>query len=157
MMNASLKVANQASATILLFVEAMERGRLTFDEAYPNGMADVAISLMDPIVTKLEAPADQVRLDVIGLDQDTDAEEQFMHLRDTLTYLLTILSHKQPILLLTQLVKCLAIFERLAHEAPSHSQMQTYTQLYQVFLALLEIYQHRRLNQLIPTYEASGA
>lgn len=68
MMNESIKVAHQACSTILLFVEAMERGKLQFEHVYPNGVTDVANILIDQIVAKLEAPTDKVRLDVIDLD-----------------------------------------------------------------------------------------
>lgn len=72
----------------------MERGRLTFEEVYPNGMPDLAVELIEPIVARLEAPLDKVRLNVIDLNQDSDFEEQYLHMRDTLGHLISILCHK---------------------------------------------------------------
>ena len=37
-MNDSLKVAQQASSTVLIFLEAIERGRLHFELSYPQGL-----------------------------------------------------------------------------------------------------------------------
>ena len=45
-------------------------------------------------MAKLEAPFDRIRLDKIDLDADTENEEQFILLRDTLCYLLTMIAHK---------------------------------------------------------------
>ena len=67
MLNDSLKVAYQASLTILIFVEAMERGKLMFENVYPNGIADIAAQLIDSIVSKLEVPPG-VRLHAVDLD-----------------------------------------------------------------------------------------
>ncbi len=53
----------------------MERGRLTFEGSYPNGVPDLAVELIEPIVARLEAPLDKVRLNVIDLNQDSDFEE----------------------------------------------------------------------------------
>ena len=39
MLNESLKVAQQASSTVLIFLEAMERGKLTFEQRYPHGLS----------------------------------------------------------------------------------------------------------------------
>ena len=38
-------------------------------------MQEFAATLIEQIVTKLEAPRDQVRLDAIDLDNDTESEE----------------------------------------------------------------------------------
>ena len=38
MLSDSLKVSVQAGLTILTIVESMERGRLSFEQQYPNGM-----------------------------------------------------------------------------------------------------------------------
>jgi len=46
MMNESLKVAQQASCTLLIFIEAMERGKLTFEHVYPNGIQEVSALLV---------------------------------------------------------------------------------------------------------------
>lgn len=110
MMNDSLKVAQQASSTVLIFLEAIERGRLTFDERYPQGIPQIAASLIDQIMAKLEAPLDRVRLDQIDLDADTENEEQFIQLRDTLCYLLTMIAHRQIVILKSALAKCLDLF-----------------------------------------------
>ena len=94
-MKQSLKVAHKASQTILILVEAMERGKLNLEQQYPNGLQDIANQLIDPILNKLYVPEDgNLRLNAINLDQDTEAEEQYMLMRDTLHYLLTIISHR---------------------------------------------------------------
>jgi hypothetical protein len=77
----------------------MERGRLTFEGVYPNGVSDLASVLIEPIVARLEAPLDKIRLNTIDLSQDTDFEEQYLHMRETLGHLINILCHKQLVLL----------------------------------------------------------
>ena len=92
-------------------------------------------------MAKLEAPLDRVRLHQIDLDADTESEEQFIVLRETLCYLLTILAHRQIILLRSSLVKCLDFFV-----AEKVAGGQRLTQLYHVYLTVLEIYQRKRLS-----------
>ena len=58
----------------MIFVEAMERGKLMFEHNYPNGMADIAAQLIDSIVSKLQLP-NEVRFHAVDLDQDTEVEE----------------------------------------------------------------------------------
>ena len=53
MLSDSLKVSVQAGLTILNIVESMERGRLSFEQQYPNGMQDVASILTEPLIEKL--------------------------------------------------------------------------------------------------------
>ena len=53
MLSDSLKVSVQAGLTILTIVESMERGRLSFEQQYPNGMQDVASMLTEPLIEKL--------------------------------------------------------------------------------------------------------
>ena len=57
-MSAQIKIAHEACSTILLYLEAMQVGKLTFEQAFPNGLSDMAANLIEPIVAKLEAPLD---------------------------------------------------------------------------------------------------
>jgi hypothetical protein len=86
-------------------------------------------------MARLEAPLDRVRLHQIDLDADTETEEQFIHLRETLCYLLAILAHWQIILIKSSLVKCLNFFND-----NQGTDGQRLTQLYQVYLTVFEIY-----------------
>ena len=72
----------------------MERGKLTFEHVYPNGIQEVSALLVQPVIKRLQAPLDKVRLESIGLEKDTENEEQFIAMREALCHLLSILAHR---------------------------------------------------------------
>ena len=118
-------------------------------------MQEFAATLIEQIVTKLEAPRDQVRLDAIDLDNDTESEEQYTLMRSALCHILTIIAHKQIILLKSSLVRCVQLIDaqpegQMDTTTVNSDEKFTVTQLYQVFLAQLEIYQRKKFAQMRP-------
>lgn len=148
MLNESIKVAQQATQTVYRFLLAMERGKLTFEQAYPNGVSDLAPQLVETIVAKLEAPA-RVRLQAVDLEKDTEFEEAYMEMRDTLCQILTLLSNREMAVVKKALQTCLNFFAQTDISSMGEDRLKL-TQLYQVFLCVLEIYQRKRLSRMRP-------
>ena len=104
---------------------------------FPNGLKDIGPALFEIALTRSQIPLDKVRLNQIGLEAETDEEELFIKLHETLSYILQSLMAKQPELLKQKL------FEQAQgiHSTQITSEnSDQYTVLYHSTLSLLELY-----------------
>ena len=61
---------------------------------FPNGLKDIGPALFEITLTRSQIPLDKVRLNQIGLEAETDEEELFIKLHETLSYILQSLMAK---------------------------------------------------------------
>ena len=83
----------------------------------------------------MEIPLNKVRIDIIGLETNTEEEELYIELVETLSLILQILSVKIPHLIGQILMK---FTNELLN--PDINEESTYTSMYHTCLILLEFY-----------------
>ena len=92
----SLKVTNEACLVLQQFLKSVVQG-VKYDEVFPNGIQDIAPQLFQLAMERGKLPLDLVRLHDICLEQtDTEDEELYLRLSDTLSYMLSTIVGKMP-------------------------------------------------------------
>ena len=99
-----MKVAEAACQVLHQFLKGMLQG-IRYDKVFPNGVQDITSSLFQLAIKRSKIPLDEVRIHDVLLVEETEGEELYLKLKDSLGQLLATIVRKEPTLAVEMLSK----------------------------------------------------
>ena len=104
-----MKVAEAACQVLHQFLRGMLQG-IRYDKVFPNGVQDVTSSLFQLAIKRGKIPLDEVRIHDVLLVEESEGEELYLKLKDSLDKLLTTIIKQAPSLAVEMLQKSIQEF-----------------------------------------------